>query len=399
MIGILTFHWADDYGAMLQTYALKYYLEKVSKEKVEIIPYAPIKLTGRYSLYPVVGTEIGNKINYSLISYTFIRNVSYLYEFLKRRRCMRNFRKHYLTAKPTVRSERISLKKYSAVFVGSDQVWNPEITVGLDDAYIGNIREKGNCKLIAYGASFGGEVLPEKYHAHFMKSISENFSVVSLREKSAVPFVRSFFQGNVTDVLDPTLLLEQKEWKKIGKLPQEQGYILFIYTEYNEQMIEYLHDLSGEVQRKVVQISMPWPGQIRDWIHLEIKGGPSEFIGFFQNAEYVVTNSFHGMVFSILFEKKFLVFSHSNKNARIENLLDKLSLSSRMIKSGCMPEKGRIEEKIDWMYVKKLLEKEREYSAEFIRNVLVTGRLGEKTEYTGRSLAVKTAYNKDDQGI
>ena len=61
MIGILTFHWADDYGAMLQTYALKYYLEKVSKEKVEIIPYAPIKLTGRYSLYPVVGTEIGNK--------------------------------------------------------------------------------------------------------------------------------------------------------------------------------------------------------------------------------------------------------------------------------------------------------------------------------------------------
>lgn len=372
MIGILTFHWADDYGAMLQSYALKYYLGRVSKEKVEIIPYAPIKLTGRYWLYPVVGTEVGKKIKYSLISYTFIRNISYLSEFIKRRRYMRDFRHHYLTGKPAVRNiRRISLKKYSAIFVGSDQVWNPEITVGLDDAYMGNIKEKGNCKLIAYGASFGGEVLPERYHAYFMKSISENFSVVSLREKSAVPFVRSFFQGNVTDVLDPTLLLEQKEWKKIGKLPQEQGYILFIYTEYNERMFQYLHDFSEEVQRKVVQISMPWPGQIRDWIHLEIKGGPSEFIGFFQNAEYVVTNSFHGMVFSILFEKKFLVFSHSDKNARIENLLDKLSLSSRMVKSGSMPEKGRMEEKIDWMYVKKLLEKEREYSAEFIRNALV----------------------------
>lgn len=372
MIGILTFHWADDYGAMLQAYALKYYLKKISKEKVEIIPYAPIKLTGRYRLYPVVGTEADRKIKYSLKHFTFKRNISYFYAFLKRRGNMRYFRHHYLTRKSAVRNTTgISLKKYSHVFVGSDQVWNPEITVGLDDAYMGNIKEKGNCKLIAYGASFGGEVLPEKYHTHFMKSISENFSAVSLREKSAVPFVRSFFHGNATDVLDPTLLLEQKEWEKIGKLPQEQGYILFIYTEYNERMIQYLHDLSGEVQRKVVQISMPWSGQNRDWIHLEIKGGPSEFIGFFQNADYVVTNSFHGMVFSILFEKKFLVFSHSNKNARIENTLDKLNLKSRLIRSGRMPEEGKMAEKIDWLYAKKLLEKERDYSEEFIRNVLV----------------------------
>lgn len=373
LIGILTFHWADDYGAMLQAYALKSYLEKISKEKVEIIPYAPIKLTGRYWLYPVVGTEKDDKIKYSFGHFDFRRNVFYLYEFLKRRKNMRNFRRHYLTRKLAIRKmERLSLKKYSCVFVGSDQVWNPEITVGLDDAYIGNIKEKGNCRLIAYGASFGRETLPENYRLQFMESVSDNFSAVSLREKNAIPFLKSFFQGNVTDVLDPTLLLGWEEWKKIGKLPREQGYILFIYTEYNAQMLQYLHDLSIELQKKIIQLSMPWFGQKKDWIHLEIKGGPAEYIGFFQNAEYVVTNSFHGMVFSVLMEKQFLVFSHSNKNVRLENLLDKLNLKPRLIEYGKLPDVEKILEEIDWKYVKELLEKERVNSIQFMKNQLVS---------------------------
>lgn len=371
MIGILTFHWADDYGAMLQTYALKHYLEKISKEKVEIIPYAPIKLTGRYLLCPVVGMEVGNKIKYSFNCFAFKRNIFYFCEFLKRRKRMRSFRRHYLTRKPAVRNNgRISLKKYSCVFVGSDQVWNPEITVGLDDAYIGNVKEKGNCKLAAYGASFGSDTLPEAYCSKFAEAIGNNFSAISLREQSAVPFVRSFFHGKVIDVLDPTLLLEREEWEKIGRQPLKQDYILFVYTEYNNQMVEYLHQLSITLKKKVIQLSMPWADQNMNWVDLEIEGGPSEFIGFFKAAEYIVTNSFHGMVFSILMEKKFLVFSHSNKNARMENILGKLDLKSRMIENGRMPLEEEMMEEIDWKNVRKLLEKERKLSADFIKNVL-----------------------------
>lgn len=372
MIGILTFHWADDHGAMLQTYALKHYLEETSKEKVEVIPYGSIKLTGRYWLYPVIGMEKDGKIKYFFSRFGFKRNVTYFHEFLRRRSRMRYFRCHYLTRKPLIRrTERISLKKYSCVFVGSDQVWNPEITVGLDDAYIGNIKEKGNCKLIAYAASFGGNVLPEKYHVQFMKSVYTNFSAVSLREKDAVPFVRSFFHGDVTDVLDPTLLLERAEWEKIGKRPQEQDYILFVFTEYNAQMFQYLHDLSIELKKKIIQISMPLLRQKTDRISFAIEGGPAEYIGFFQNAGYVVTNSFHGMVFSILMEKQFLVFSHSNKNARIESLMKKLDLESRMVEIGTIPAKETIQEEIKWKHVKRLLKKEREHSVRFIKDELV----------------------------
>lgn len=371
MIGILTFHWADDYGAMLQAYALKTCLESLTKEKVEVIPYAPVKLVGRYWIFPVAGGETGRKIRYYLRCSGFIRNLFHLRAYLKRRKNMRSFRQSYLTREPGIRrADRLFLNKYSRVFVGSDQVWNPEITVGLDDVYMGNIKEKGKCRLTAYGASFGKDSLPARYHAAFEQAVNENFSGISMREKSAVPFVKQLYHGDVTDVLDPTLLLEQSAWQKTAKKPEQKNYILFIYTEYNELMMQYLRELSVELKKRVIQLSMPQPGQREDWIDLEIEGGPSEFIGYFQNADCVVTNSFHGMVFSVLMEKQFIVFSHSNKNARIENLMEKLELKSRLAEGGRMPEKDEMLKEIDWKHVRRLIEKERGSSVEFIKSML-----------------------------
>ena len=371
MIGILTFHWADDYGAMLQAYALKCCLERFGGRKVEIIPYAPVKLAGRYWLLPVIGIEMDRKIRYFPGHYGIIRNVSHLGTFLRRRRNMRCFRHMYLTQEPAVRKAyRLSVKEYSHVFVGSDQVWNPEITVGLDDAYMGNIREKGNCRLIAYGASFGKDSLSGKYHADFKKAVNQNFSAVSMREKSAVPFVKTFFHGDVTGVLDPTFLLTLKEWKKIVKLPKQKGYILYIFTEHNVLMLQFLHNLSMKLRKEVIQVTMPWIGRKEERIRCEAESGPSEYIGCFQNADYIVTNSFHGAAFSVLMEKKFLVFSHSNKNARIENLLERFELKSRLVERGRMPAGEEMLRDIDWGHVRRLIKKERELSIEFIKRAL-----------------------------
>lgn len=369
MIGILTFYWADDYGAMLQAYALKHYLEKTSNKQVRIIPYAPVKFTGRYWLCPIVASYVDGEMKYSFLINRFKRNMSFLYQFLKRRKNMRAFRCSYLTRKLVIRrADGISLKKYSCVFVGSDQVWNPEITVGLDEAYIGNIKEKGTCRLISYGASFGGDSIPEKYHSKFAEAVNKNFTSISLREKSALPFVKNILYREAIDVLDPTLLLEKEEWEEMARLPEEKGYILFIYTEFNKQMVEYLKKLSTWLHKRVIQLSMPWDGQKEDWIDIELEGGPAEFIGYFQNADYIVTNSFHGMVFSVLLEKQFIVFSHSNKNARIESFLQKLNLKMRLIKKGQIATKESMTESIDWKSVKVSLEKEKVHSTDFIRN-------------------------------
>lgn len=368
VIGILTFYWADDYGAMLQAYALKQSVKKISGDVVKIIPYAPIKLTGRYWVCPVLANQIDGKLKYYINLDRFKRNIFYIKKYLIRRRNMRYFRHSYLIWKPAKRRpDKLSLKKYSCVFVGSDQVWNPEITVGLDDAYIGNIK-KGNCRLISYGASFGGDSIPEKYHSKFAEAVNENFASISLREKSALPFVKNILSREAIDVLDPTLLLEKEEWEEMGILPEEKGYILFTYTEFNKQMVEYLKKLSTWLHKRVIQLSMPWDGQEEDWIDIKLEGGPAEFIGYFQNADCIVTNSFHGMVFSVLLEKQFIVFSHSNKNARIESFLEKLNLKMRLIKKGQSAIKESMTESIDWKSVKVSLEKERVHSIDFIRD-------------------------------
>ena len=112
MIGILTFHWADDYGAMLQAYALKTYIKGLDRGEVEVLPYAPVKLAGRYWLFPVTGIEMNRKIVYFFGAWGFVKNVSHMYAYLKRRKSMRNFRQRYLTSKAEVRKAgRLSLKK------------------------------------------------------------------------------------------------------------------------------------------------------------------------------------------------------------------------------------------------------------------------------------------------
>ena len=129
MIGILTFYWADDYGGMLQAYALKRQLELLG-EKAEFIPYAPVRLTGRYWLCPLWAERKDSGLHYFFHRYLFKQNLLLGRSYWRRRRMMRAFRYRYLTKRLPVRSVKyLSLQPYQTVFVGSDQVWNPDITI------------------------------------------------------------------------------------------------------------------------------------------------------------------------------------------------------------------------------------------------------------------------------
>ncbi len=371
MIGILTFYWADDYGALLQTYALKCYLEKTSIEKVEIIPYSPVRLSGRYWFFPIIASLNGEKITYHFFHSRFNRNLLHVSVFIKRKRNIRAFRRKYLTRKfPVRRCSKISLEKYSYVFIGSDQVWNPEITVGLDDAYIGNIQRKGTCQFVAYAASFGSDKLPEEYCEKFRDAACHNFYAISLREQSAVPFIENLLGAPAVSVLDPTLLLEKQDWINAGRKIAAQNYILFICTEINEQMLQYLHRLSRTTGKRIIHLTPFVHNYTVSSSEIHDECGPAEYIGYFQNAAYVITNSFHGTVFSIIFEKPFMAFSHSSKNARLKNLLRICNLDSRLIGSEDNLDITKIDDKIDWDMVKENLEKEKQLSFRFIHDII-----------------------------
>lgn len=367
VIGILTFYWADDYGAMLQAYALKTYLER-QEETVEIIPYAPLKLRGRYHLIPINATYKGGKWKCYRDLRSFCWKMCFFKQYLRRRESMRYFRKQYLTEKKTIEEARkLWLQSYDFVLVGSDQVWNSEITFGLDDAYIGDIEKGNQCKLVAYGASFGKDMPPKNEWQKFKKSLSENFLSVSLREKGAADFVGQLLNRQVTNVLDPVLLLEKDTWEVVERKPQEKEYILFYATEPQEYMLRFTTKLSKVSCRPVIQLSYPYKRKQRNEVQLHMDAGPEEFIGYFHHASCVITNSFHGLVFSVLFEKQFLVFQHSSYHARIKNLLEKLSLEHRLMKPGEKMNLSCMEEKIDWLAVRKCLQVERECSERFIK--------------------------------
>lgn len=366
MIGILTFYWADDYGAMLQAYALKKYLE-MSGRQVKIIPYAPLRLSGRYRFVPVIAFIKKEKIRYSFNYWMFRRNLSMGAAFWKRRRNMRAFRRRYLTDEhPIKRAEDISLRKYSCVFVGSDQVWNPEITVGFDDAYLGRVRDRGACRLAAYGASFGSARLPERERDELTEAIRENFAAISLREKRAADFMSECLQRAVANVLDPTLLLDRVEWERIAKMPAEKDYILIYNTEQNERMMDYARALAKSYRKKVLTVSVQSGLPHRADVQVEVSGGPAEFLGYVQNAWCVVTNSFHGTAFSILMEKQFLVFAHSSRNERMESLLKKLGLEDRLVYVEEKVEEQRMFTRIDWQRTEQCLKRERDASIQFI---------------------------------
>lgn len=366
MIGILTFYWADDYGAMLQAYALKRYIETTGKE-AEMIPYAPLRLSGRYCFLPVTAAVRNKRLKYDFNCWIFLRNLSVGTAFYMRRKRMREFRRSYLTKEPPVkRAEKISLQKYSCVFVGSDQVWNPEITVGLDDAYLGRIKDKEGCRLVAYGASFGGARLPEKECTELAEAIQKNFSEISLREKGAADFMSRILHRNTADVLDPTLLLDREEWEKLGREPEEKNYILLCDTEENRQMTDYACGMAQAFHKKVLQVSMPVSLKPKPGVRLRVSGGPAEFIGYVRNAWCVVTNSFHGTVFSILMEKQFLVFAHRSRNERMESILKKLDLEARLVNEGERAGSRKMWSMIDWKKTKEYLERERAVSQKFI---------------------------------
>lgn len=374
MIGLLTFHWADDYGGLLQAYALKSCLEELGGE-TEIIPYAPWRLVGRYWQFPLLyrlqDTKPRFRLTWSVRAWR--KNLPQRRILRHRKQAMARFRRLLTTQKPLRSARSISLKPYSCVFVGSDQVWNPEITLGLDDAYLGNLPHGEGCRMASYGASFGRDCLPEAYWEQFAACVEKNFAGVSVREQCAVPFAAGILHREVISVLDPVLLLKKAQWEAVAAPPAERDYVLVYQTEENRRLAEYAQKTAQRLGKPVISVSYPFRGEEPARMEQRVEIGPAEFAGYIRNAACVVTNSFHGTAFSILFQKPFLVFSHGRLNARIEDLLEKLGLSRRTAEGTALPEAGRIWEEINWNQVDARLEGERGQSKAYIQRQINGG--------------------------
>ncbi len=345
--GILTFHCADNFGAMLQAYGL---MTALLEEGIpaEIVAYEPPYMTGRHWLVPYV-PGLWRRSPLRGAKYLLWRtwaNLSQGRNFFRRRAAMRRFRRERLTGPDAPRLRtclRFGRLPYACYVVGSDQIWNPEITFGLRRAYFGAFENPRKRRVAAYAASLGSASLPPEYAQEFA-DLLRHVDAVSVREEEALPYVGPLCRGEARALADPVFLLEREDWRQVERPPDREGYILFYATESHPEMTAYAQTLSRRTGLPVVEVScgVPTPGT---GFQADLTAGPAEFLGYVHRAAYVVTNSFHAVAFSILFQRPFLAFAHSRLNARVYNILRLHGLESRLCRPG---READIDAPVDW---------------------------------------------------
>lgn len=332
-IGILTFHRAHNYGALLQAYALLTYIKSLG-HNVEIIDYWPDYHNEDYKLIPYFKAKtLKGKIKSLLLFIIGFQRI------IKRSNGYKQFikEKFNLSKKPQYTYEKGMLNaEYDLVIYGSDQIWrrsNYPLFKGFSDVYYGAYPTSVNQK-ITYAASMGIIDISNEEKTYIKTSL-KNFNSISVREKKLKELIESFTNNPVSLVLDPVFLLSKSNWselsiKTLNKYSKK--YILFYQLNPSKEAIDLTNEIKAYYGYDVVEIR----GRVEPLLFQKRyyqTGNPTEFISLVNNAEIVVSTSFHGVAFSILFEKQFYTLGMNNNSERVRSLLDQLGISNRFIKN------------------------------------------------------------------
>lgn len=326
-IGILTFHPAHNHGAVLQALALQEYLSSLFPDTV-IIDYRPSYLITPYSLFPEKHRL--HELTFTQKIKTIIKFIIYFPLRFYRIAKFTRFGKKYLRLSKTRYTADSDFSEFDLVVFGSDQIWNPHITNGFDPLFWGDLKSSRKIKKIAYAASAG-----DRYYLHLLDDGAETFlnrfDAVSVREKYLQDFLHSKDFSSEW-VVDPTLLDEGMWNRKFPKAKRCSDYILtyMISTPEGRQTAKIL---AKKYKKRIIGIS----AEVGKKNIFRITYGlysPEEFVRLFQNAFFVVTESFHGTAFSIINRKNFYtVRNKTNGEGRISSLLSLCHLESRLISS------------------------------------------------------------------
>lgn len=313
--GILTFYGADSYGAVLQAYALQQTLLQLGTD-CEFVDIQMPKRTAATQQSAVASPAMA----------IFARRLQS--EGQKRAALFARFRaQHLRMSRPYQPTEDIAAD-YDLFIAGSDQIWNLQIPDADSRYFLPFARPEQRC---SYAASFGGGTLPENSKSWVAGQLS-GFRAISVREKSGVDMVKSLTGRDAVVCLDPTLLPGKEDWEALaGEENAEPGVVLFL-LKYDEALVASARakaEEQGLPLRIITASFMPKLGT-EPWVGT----GVPQWLSAIRDARCVFTNSFHGMVFSMIFERPFRVARLSGelagRNGRMEELLSFLDLSSAL---------------------------------------------------------------------
>ena len=327
-IGIITFHRAINYGAILQSYALTKIIEDFAVQP-EIIDYLAPSVISRHKLMKL---SLNPKEIYQYLRYGHTVNHRF-YNF-------QEFLKNLPHSKPVSSNKELKnvIEDFKAVICGSDQVWNTEITDNDFHFFLDFVPD--NIKKVAYAASFGFTHIPHDCRKEMILCL-KRFNSISVREDAGAEIVEKLIGIRPPVVADPTLLLTAKEWRQVCcpiELPSH--YILLYSVGELEKLFPIANEVSLKLNIPVVVFSHRTFSSLKNTFYLR-SIGPNGFLYAFDKADYVITNSFHGTAFSVIFRKKFIVVPRtvnlsngSGINSRMETLLNRSSLQTQFFSKG-----------------------------------------------------------------
>lgn len=359
-IGILTFHCAINYGAVLQAYGLQETLKSMGHE-VYIIDYRPEYLKRPYRLFfpeVVKGHGILGNIRF------FIRELLALPIRYKRRCAFNRFIEKYLhLTNLDIQSED---NDFDCFVFGSDQIWNPQITEG-DPVFFGDAPCFKGKKIFTYAASAGSVAALKEIDVEQLKGWLSKFSALSVREKSLSHYLSEELQLENHLVLDPVLLAGKEVFQQIALCKNtEKPYLLFFSLWKNDEALHIAKEKAVLEGLELVEM-YSMVESVKDRKILQCLT-PNQFIGLFKGASYVVSTSFHGTAFSILFHKPFICVGHDFGKSRFYSLLDMVGLQDRLVDVAYPKELDYTD--INWDSVDIILSKKRNESFSFFKKMI-----------------------------
>lgn len=364
-VGLQTVHCSKNPGASLQAHALAKKLSDLGGE-VEVINYCPIYFLDPMDPMKRKTWSVKEKLKAVVIGRAQKKRYDLFQEF--NRKYLPRLSERYDTPEDLKKADG----RYDVYVCGSDQIWNPE-NVHHDTSFFFDYVTKWDAVLASYAASIGQDSLSDA-EQEWLRSGMACFDAVSIREKSGVELARELLKSReIIQSIDPTLLYSGSYWRGLTQKPSKKvpdHYILYYPIQNTKFSCEMIDKLKAETGLPCVALD----GGLKKNPHADSQiraYGPGEFLWLIDHADYVITNSFHGTVLSVLLKKRVVAYRHSSRNSRLESVLSLLNLTELQISA--------LEEmkQLDWKQIAEkqnrideLLLEERNNAEAYLKSVL-----------------------------
>ncbi|MDF2181409.1 polysaccharide pyruvyl transferase family protein [Neptuniibacter sp. CAU 1671] len=341
-VAVLTLHWSNNYGAVYQAYALQKFLSLHGYEPCILDYRMEAVCLSRILRHPILSVQKILQKN--------LLNIDFLVKRLKLRKSsschtsnhaiFNNFRDKYLRVSQheyLYADLRSSVEEFDAFIVGSDQVWAADFVFTSDAYLLGFVdRDRYSGKLISYAPSFGKSKLEPYLHKKFSGCVSQ-FDAISCRESNGCEIVHTLVGRSAVKVVDPTLLISNYSEISSYEVVPRNNYLLVYFLSQDKTLAEWFFSVVEHLSReKGLEVVVVAPEGVDDrWMPNLICPSPEELLGLIEKCSFMITNSFHGTVFSLIKQVQFLTLARDcfsdKQNIRLIELLDAVGLSHRFM--------------------------------------------------------------------